>query len=78
VRWKYDAMRRAILASVPRRKPGVAFRELWQLVPGSLEQRELDELGSLGWYITTVKLDLEARGELERLPGSPQRLVRIG
>ena len=31
--------------------------------------------GSLGWYITTVKLDLEARGVIERIPRSrPQRL----
>ena len=75
-RWKYDAVRKAILASVPDAEPGIAFRELWQLVPDKLEQRELEELGSLGWYLTTVKLDLEARSELKRLPGSPQRLVR--
>ncbi len=31
--------------------------------------------GSIPWYVTTVKLDLEARGILERVPGKgPQRL----
>ena len=31
--------------------------------------------GSINWYVTTVKLDLEARGVVERIPGkSPQRL----
>ncbi len=31
--------------------------------------------GSVGWYFTTVKLDLEARGVIERVPGAkPQRL----
>ena len=31
--------------------------------------------GSVSWYVTIVKLDLEARGELERIPGSsPQNL----
>jgi hypothetical protein len=31
--------------------------------------------GSISWYVTTVKLDLEARGLIARVPGShPQRL----
>ncbi len=31
--------------------------------------------GSIGWYTTTVKLDMERRGIIERIPGSkPQRL----
>ena len=31
--------------------------------------------GSISWYVTTVKLDLEARGLIERVPRSrPQRL----
>ena len=31
--------------------------------------------GSIGWYVTTVKLDLEARRVIERVPSSrPQRL----
>jgi hypothetical protein len=31
--------------------------------------------GSVGWYVTAVKLDLEARNEIHRLPGvSPQRV----
>jgi hypothetical protein len=31
--------------------------------------------GAVGWYTTTVKLDLEARGVIQRIPkSSPQRL----
>ena len=31
--------------------------------------------GSIGWYVTTVKLDLEARGVIERVPNvTPQQL----
>ena len=31
--------------------------------------------GSIPWYVTTVKLDLEARGFIERIPNArPQRL----
>lgn len=35
--------------------------------------------GSIPWYVTTVKLDLEARGEIERIrQSSPQRLRLVG
>ena len=31
--------------------------------------------GSISWYVTTVKLDLEAKGMIERIPKvSPQQL----
>ena len=33
--------------------------------------------GSVGWYATAVKLDLEARGELERVPGAKPQRVRL-
>jgi hypothetical protein len=45
------------------------------LVAEHLPEDELDQLGSVSWYTTTVKLDLEVKGEIERIPGSsPQRL----
>jgi hypothetical protein len=31
--------------------------------------------GSVLWYYTTVKLDLEARGEIRRVPGSKPQLI---
>jgi Family of unknown function (DUF6958) len=38
----------------------------------------LATLGSVGWYTTSVNLDLEARGLIERVPGAqPQRLRRV-
>lgn len=47
------------------------------LIRELLPSDALENLGSVSWYTTTVKLDLEARGELERVPGSrPQRLRR--
>ena len=33
--------------------------------------------GSVTWYVTTVKLDLEARGTLKRVPNSRPQLVRL-
>jgi len=33
--------------------------------------------GKVGWYVVTVKLDMEARGVIERIPGSKPHKVRI-
>ena len=75
--WKYEAVRKAILKVVPKKGEGLLFKELPGRVRGLLSADELSRLGSVSWYTTTVKLDLEARGELERVPGSrPQRLLR--
>jgi len=68
---KYDIMRNAIVESLGE-LPESIFTELNDSVgaklAGSFE-------GSIGWYFTTVKLDLEARDVIERVPGSrPQRL----
>ncbi len=76
-RAKYDAMRRAILRITPKKAPGVRFAELRELVKAHLPETVFDAGSSVSWYLTTVKLDLEARGDIERVRGSgPQRLVR--
>jgi hypothetical protein len=76
-KWKFDLLRRAILSVVPRRGEGVRFSDLPALVADKLKKDERADLGSLNWYTTTVKLELEVRGEIRRIPGSePQRLVR--
>ena len=70
-REKYDAIRAAILESV-RDHGEITFKDLTQEVRRKLEGTFE---GSISWYVTTVKLDLEARGLIERVPGSrPQRL----
>lgn len=75
--WKYQVVRRAILESVPVDGDGFAFKELPAAVSGRLSREEREKLGSVSWYTTVVKLDLEVRGELRRVEGSrPQRLIR--
>lgn len=70
---KYDAVRRAILHTLEERGE-MSFAELGRAVEtalaGSFE-------GSVMWYYTTVKLDLEARGELQRVPGRRPQRVRL-
>lgn len=73
---KYDAMKKAILAILPRKAEGFAFKELPRAVSAKLPRKVYGE-ASVSWYCTTVKLDLEARGLIERVPrSSPQRLRR--
>ena len=70
-RQKYDAIRAAILDAI-RARGEITFKDLAQDVRTGLADR-FD--GSISWYVTTVKLDLEARGLIERVPKSrPQRL----
>lgn len=76
-KWKYDLVHDAILAVVPADENGVEFNQLAQLVEAHLSPADLEKLGSVSWYTTTVKLDMEVKGEIERIPGSkPQRLRR--
>ena len=76
-RWKYEAVRKAILAAVPKTGEGLLFKDLPGRVRDLVAPESLENLGSVTWYTTTVKLDLEARGEVKRIPGSrPQRLLR--
>lgn len=78
-RCKFDAVRRAILQVLPTEGEGVPFMsDLTDLVAAALTAEERANLGSVGWYTTTVKLELEVRGEIRRVPGAtPQRLLRV-
>jgi len=76
--WKYQAVRRAILAAIDAAGPeGLAFKELPGRVKALMDPSELARLGSVGWHCTTVKLNMEVEGEIARLPGTgAQRIVR--
>jgi hypothetical protein len=72
-RQKYDVMRAAIMDSVPG-KGQVPLQVVRNDVEADLEGRFE---GSLSWYFTTVKLDLEARGVIERVPGKRPQHIRL-
>ncbi len=76
-RWKYDILRAAILDAVAGSgDAGFAFADLKEAVRARLSPDTLDRLGSLGWHITVVKLNMEVEGELRRIPKvTPQRIV---
>jgi len=73
---RYNAMKRALLKVIPRRSDGVAYAQLKQLAPRHLPAWWHDEGWSVAWHIAVVKLDLEARGELERVPAKRPMHVR--
>ena len=74
-RQKYDVMRQAILEAL-RVHGEMTFTDLAEDVRRNLESTFE---GSINWYVTTVKLDLEARGEIMRIPKkTPQRLRLVG
>ncbi|MEL7257971.1 MAG: hypothetical protein AAFN80_09025 [Pseudomonadota bacterium] len=74
--WKFDAVRSAILDAL--RNGDIAFKNLKDAVAARLSNDKLKRLGSLGWHTTTVKLELEVRGELERLPNQTPQTIRLG
>jgi hypothetical protein len=77
-RRKYEFWRAAVLEAVPRTVEGIAFSELSERVAKLVPPERLAGMGAVNWHVTSVKLDLEARGLIERIPGTkPQRLRRL-
>ena len=70
---KYAVMRAAILRNLRTQGP-VTFTQLAALVEADLQDTFS---GSIMWYFTTVKVDLEARGEIRRLPNSRPQVIEI-
>jgi len=75
-RWKYECVRRAIFDVLEDSCDGqLPFMELADHVQEVLTSNQLAKLGSLKWHVTTVKLNMEVEGELERVPRiTPQTL----
>ena len=70
---RYDAIKDFILKTIDKNKE-IAFRELSDQAVKHLST-SFD--GKVVWYVVTVKLDLEAREIIERMPKtSPQKLRR--
>jgi len=70
---KYEIIRKTIM-SVLRANKEMTFMKLSRAVETEVRG---DFEGSVLWYVTTVKLDLEARGEIKRVPNSRPQLVRL-
>lgn len=70
---KYDVVRQAIIAALQANQPQT-FSGLEQAVSAQLAGN-FD--GSVSWYFTTVKLDLEARQVVARVPNTRPQQLRL-
>lgn len=70
---KYDVIRKAILCVLQTEKE-ITFMKLSRAVEKEVNGN-FD--GSVTWYVTTVKLDMEARGEIKRVTNSRPQLVKL-
>lgn len=63
---KYRAMRWALLASLPKRGAGLTQAGMLEAVRSRLPQDLFPGGAKAAWWMKTVQLDLEARGEVVR------------
>jgi hypothetical protein len=73
VKSKYDQVKDYILG-ILEKEGNISFEDL--------SDRSQDELqphfdGKVLWYVVTVKLDLEARGVIERIPRTSPHEIRL-
>jgi hypothetical protein len=72
----YAVVRKAALATLPAKGPGLTLEEFRSALAKRLGRTKgWDRSLSAMWYGMAIKLDLEARRELTR-SGTPQRLTR--
>jgi hypothetical protein len=69
---KYDIIRKAIIDSLKSNE--LTFTLLTEKVKERLNN--IFE-GAIGWYVETVKLDLEAKNIIERIPQTNPQLYRL-
>ena len=69
---KYETMKKTILEVL--RQGGLTHHELTQAVETRLKGK-FD--GSIPWYMEGTKLDLEARGVIQRVPGEKHDEYRV-
>jgi hypothetical protein len=69
---KYEIIRKAIIELLEKEE--LTYSQLANSVKKKLENRFE---GSINWYVETVKLDLEAKKIIERIPETKPQLYRL-
>jgi hypothetical protein len=75
-RAKYLAMRKALLAVLPGRAPGLTVADAKQALLPLLADELFPQGKTAGWWLKAVQLDLEAKGVIERAPVKPVHLYK--
>jgi hypothetical protein len=76
-RWEFELLGSAILAELTEEGEGVPFQEPAGRIHSRLPPAELERRGSLRWYTTTVKPDLDFKVEIERGRGKRNQHLRL-
>ena len=77
--WKFDLLRETILKVLGTAGPeGMLNKDLLAAVGAEISADDLARLGKLGWHVVTVKLELEVRGEVVRLPVKGPMRIALG
>lgn len=73
LRHKYDLIKDYILSTIEEHGE-IAYQDL-----NDLAEKDLSDTfdGKVGWYIVSVKLDLEARNIIERIPKTSPHQIRL-
>jgi hypothetical protein len=75
---KYDLLKPVVLKFL-RTQTKATFTELSAGIANELKRKETKFRGSLLWYLEWVKLDLEARKIIKRVPNTtPQEYMIVG
>lgn len=78
-KWKYDLVRGHLLKLVAEHgASGMPFADMKDALKKRLSTDEAAKLGSPGWHVTVVKLNMEVEGEVKRLPGKGPQRVTLG
>lgn len=73
---KYESMRKAVLAVLPKASPGLTVAEVHDRIVAHLPENLFPGGAKSGWWMKAVQLDLEAKGVIARTRTSPLRLHR--
>ena len=76
-RAKYDAMKVAMLATLPDASPGFTAKEAKEAAKGHLSEELFPGGATSGWWQKCVQLDLEAKGLVVRETTKPLRFYQI-
>jgi hypothetical protein len=75
-RAKYEAMRKALLAVLPKASPGLTVAEAKGKLLPLLPEALFPGGDKAGWWLKAAQLDLEAKGVIQREATKPLRLRR--
>ncbi|MBC7911738.1 MAG: hypothetical protein H7Y30_14630 [Pyrinomonadaceae bacterium] len=74
----YDEVKKAILYTLSAKNgEGILSKDLPKAIAKQVDKKLFAD-ASVPWYATVVKLDLEARGLIKRVPGSQPQMLQLG